>query len=96
MKRVFIAIALLIIVTAAAYSADGEVANEYRLRTDPLYGGRDYPPGVPDDPPVDHTYDVLKYDMELDVDTSGETLDCNCVVKLEFTENGKKAKGKNR
>ncbi|UCE28099.1 MAG: T9SS type A sorting domain-containing protein, partial [Candidatus Coatesbacteria bacterium] len=36
----------------------------------------------------DHTYDVLKYDMEVDVDTSGETLDCNCVVKLEFTENG--------
>jgi|GEM_PF-975758 len=88
MKRVVLTLTLLITVCAAGYPGDGETLNEYQLRTEPLYGGRDYPPGVPDDPPVDHVYDVLKYDLELDVDTDAETLDCNCVVKLEFTDDG--------
>jgi aminopeptidase N len=96
MNRIFLALTFLITVCAVGYPGGGEITNEYQLRTDPLYGGRDdalfdwrdYPPGVPDDPPVDHVYDVLMYDLELDVDTDAETLDCNCVVKLEFTENG--------
>jgi aminopeptidase N len=88
MNRIFLTLTLLINVCAAAYPGEGEIKNEYQLRTDPLLGGRDYPPGVPDDPPVDHVYDVLRYDLYLDVDTDAETLDCDCVVKLEFTENG--------
>lgn len=89
--RAIIIIGLLALgLPAAAYywEEPGEM-NEYQLRLEGISGYKGYPPGVPDDPPVDHTYDVLHYDLYLDIDTVNDDFDTAvAVVKLEFTQNG--------
>jgi len=74
---------------SALYWEDDSQLNEYQLRLEDIYGWKGYPPGVPDDPPVDHTYDVLHYNIELDIDTVNEDFDQAVVtIYLEFTQNG--------
>ncbi|MCP4230065.1 MAG: M1 family metallopeptidase, partial [bacterium] len=90
MRAIVIILFLAAALSSTAYHWEKpDEMSEYMLRLEGVYGQKDYPPGVPDDPPVDHTYDVLHYDLYLDIDTANDDFDSAItIVKLEFTQNG--------